>query len=133
VTREKGDVSKIKNPFQPNQQEKYCGNCFNHAPFEYPLKVFCELNFRSGNSVPESVRHSLDTCERWKTMSKSGTCCCVKDSKEHLQLNGILSTKKDALVARAESEPSSEEPYYPDEGYDQVFSHREPKPIEDTY
>jgi hypothetical protein len=84
---------------------KYCGNCFSHSAYEYPKKIFCERKFRSGLSIADSVKDTLDTCEDWKDMGKSRRCNCVeglqnllkassKDSKARGGFHGMKVKRK---------------------------------------
>jgi hypothetical protein len=70
---------KLCGHFMKKDSGKYCGNCFSHSAYEYPKKVFCERRFRSGASMADSVKDTLDTCEDWRGMSRSGRCSCVED------------------------------------------------------
>jgi hypothetical protein len=71
--------AKFPKHFMKQNSEKCCGNCFSHSAYEYPRKVFCERRFRSGLGIADSVKDTLDTCEDWRAMGKSGRCNCVED------------------------------------------------------
>jgi hypothetical protein len=84
------ETTKAKFPkhFIKQNSGKFCGNCFSHSAYEYPRKVFCERRFRSGLSIADSVKDTLDTCENWRAMGKSGRCNCVEDLQ--ILLNDLL-------------------------------------------
>jgi hypothetical protein len=64
------------------QNEKCCGNCKHHCPWDYPKTVFCELEFVEGTEIKNSVKKTIDNnCSKWEKMSMSGDCNCVKDAK----------------------------------------------------
>jgi hypothetical protein len=86
------DIEAIKAKFPSHYLKqnsgKYCGNCFSHSAYQYPRKVFCERRFISGLSIADSVKDTLDTCEDWRAMGKSGRCNCVEDLQ--ILLNDLL-------------------------------------------
>ena len=79
VEATKAKFPKLYEHYMKQNSRKYCGNCFSHSAYEYPRKVFCERRFRSGLSIVDSVKDTLDTCEDWRDMGKSGRCNCVED------------------------------------------------------
>lgn len=55
--------------------EKFCGNCSNHSPHDYPDKIFCSIRFiQNKNPIVET----LWCCNKWNAASEE--CYCVEEA-----------------------------------------------------
>jgi hypothetical protein len=55
--------------------KRFCGNCVNHNPYEYPLRIFCSKRY-SKNKDP--IVDTLWCCGDWNPVNQY--CHCVRDA-----------------------------------------------------
>jgi len=55
--------------------KKFCGNCNNHSPYNYPDQIFCQSRFLE-NKNP--IVETLWCCEKWSSMTQE--CYCVQEA-----------------------------------------------------
>jgi hypothetical protein len=57
------------------EPQRCCGNCGNHAPYEYPNKIFCTVLYCKGKNP---IVETLWCCEYWNPSSQE--CYCIKEA-----------------------------------------------------
>jgi hypothetical protein len=57
------------------RENRFCGNCSSHNPYEYPVRVFCLRRFAQDR---EPLVDTLWCCDDWERVSQA--CHCVRDA-----------------------------------------------------
>jgi hypothetical protein len=55
--------------------KKFCGNCGNHNPYNYPDRIFCSTR-NAENKDP--IVDTLWCCDEWNPVSQE--CYCVREA-----------------------------------------------------
>ena len=65
-----------------DKERRFCGNCVNHNPYEYPIRIFCSKRYAQNK---EPIVETLGCCDHWSPVNQD--CHCVRDAlKEKEQL-----------------------------------------------
>jgi hypothetical protein len=57
------------------KEKRFCGNCGNHNPYEYPTRIFCSTRYAQ-NKNP--IVDTLWSCGDWNSVVQA--CHCVRDA-----------------------------------------------------
>jgi hypothetical protein len=55
--------------------KKFCGDCGNHNPYDYPDRIFCSTRYAQ-NKNP--IVSTLWCCDEWNPVSQE--CYCVREA-----------------------------------------------------
>jgi len=63
------------------QTERYCGNCYYHSVYSFPIRAFCMLRFQRRE---EPIVLTLSVCKDWKQDYQRCNCIpeALKENKE---------------------------------------------------
>lgn len=57
------------------KEERFCGNCGSHNPYEYPTTMFCSTRYAQNK---DPIVDTLWCCDKWNPVSQE--CYCVRDA-----------------------------------------------------
>jgi hypothetical protein len=57
------------------EKRRFCGNCINHNPYEYPKTIFCSKRYAQ---TKEPIAETLGCCNDWSQVNQD--CHCVRDA-----------------------------------------------------
>jgi len=62
-----------------DKEKRFCGNCTNHNPYDYPSRIFCSKLYAQNK---EPIADTLWCCSDWKIDNQS--CYCIRDALKNL-------------------------------------------------
>jgi len=63
-----------------NKENKICGNCGSHNPYEYPIKTFCSTRYAQNE---DPIVDTLWFCDKWNPNSQE--CHCVREALKKIK------------------------------------------------
>ena len=58
-------------------ENRLCGNCSSHNPYEYPDKIFCSARYAESKNP---IVDTLWSCEMWTPATQK--CYCIREILE---------------------------------------------------